>query len=307
MARKKRFFRRNHLHHVMFRGVNGRDVFLDDNDCVCFCLLLQAACEKHTFAVHGFCFMTNHIHLILEPLKESFQSGIHAFSFRYAQYFNHRHKRRGYLFQGRYKSILVEDETYLKRLIRYIHLNPVEANLVKHPEDFRWSSFRGYLGQDYYVWLTTNRILRRFGETRQAATQALVVYTHQKLEAESDLDIVLEGFRKGVLGSEDLHISERSIQNEDRPSLGLDLSLDETISHLCRHFEVTFEDLSGQSKSKHVVDARSVLAFLSRQTKAWSLEILSVALNKNSGTLSRLATRAEKMPELTSVIEKLMS
>ena len=90
MPRKKRITRQNHFHHIMFRGVNGENVFRDDRDRSRLCLLLQESCEKHHLQVHGFCFMSNHIHLILEPtdINSSLQSGIHAFAFRYAQYFN---------------------------------------------------------------------------------------------------------------------------------------------------------------------------------------------------------------------------
>lgn len=63
----------------MLRGINGQNIFLKNSDYVCFCLLLQEACERHSLVVHAFCFMTNHLHLVLEPLKDSFQEGIHSF------------------------------------------------------------------------------------------------------------------------------------------------------------------------------------------------------------------------------------
>jgi len=86
MARKKRFYRINSCHHVMLRGNGGQDLFLDDADRSRFCLLLQAAAEKYSFRVHSFCFMKNHVHLMLEPTERPLQDGVHSFSFRYAQY-----------------------------------------------------------------------------------------------------------------------------------------------------------------------------------------------------------------------------
>ena len=140
MARKIRFSRLGTCHHVMLRGNGGQDIFLDDVDRVRFCLLLQAASEKYGFSVHAFCFMSNHIHLILEPTERLLQEGVHSFSFRYAQYFNRRYQRKGYVYQGRFRSICIEEGIYFKRVVRYIHLNPVRAKLVDDPLHYLWSS-----------------------------------------------------------------------------------------------------------------------------------------------------------------------
>jgi putative transposase len=94
----------------MLRGIDGRAIFVDDRDRCSFALFLQEASELHKFRVHAFCLMSNHIHLLLEPLQEALGAGIHRFTMRYAQHFNRRHQKRGYVFQGRFRSILVEDD-----------------------------------------------------------------------------------------------------------------------------------------------------------------------------------------------------
>ena len=312
MPRKKRISRVNYLHHVMFRGVNGENVFYDDHDRIRFCLLLQEGCEKHSILVHGFCLMSNHIHLVLEPIKDSLQSGIHAFAFRYAQYFNRRHKRRGYLFQGRFKSILVEDGAYLKRLIRYIHLNPIEAKIVSRPEQYKWCSFRAYLGQEHYVWLQTDRVLSKFGKTREEAIKSLVTHTHQKIEAELDIKVISQAYRKGVFGSEELLTTIGKVDNKNNMVINIrastsTLELLDMVEYICQYFNITRNELSGQSKNKKHVDARSALALISRRTSLWSLENVSAILGKNSGTISRLATRAEQQPELLYKVSNMES
>ena len=167
MPRKKRIWQRHKCHHVMLRGIEGMSVFLDDADRRRFCLLLQEAAEQHGHRVHAFCLMTNHIHLILEPITaNALKDCVHAFAFRYAQYFNKRYKRKGYLYQGRFCSTLVQDGNYLRRLIRYIHLNPVEAGLVKKPEEYRWCSHNAYFGHAAYTWLEIDCVLTRFGKDR---------------------------------------------------------------------------------------------------------------------------------------------
>lgn len=293
MPRKRRYFRQNCFHHVMFRGVNGENIFLDNKDKAKFCLLLQESCEKHDLTIHGFCLMTNHIHLILLPKTEDYPAGIHAFAFRYAQYFNRRHKRRGYLFQSRYKSIIVEDGEYLKRLIRYVHLNPLEAGLAKRPQDYIWSSYRGYLEHDFYVWLETDPILRRFGATREMAIQQLIEFTHRKIEGPSDLELISKAFRKGTFGCEAFCI-EMNDKKESSENIGkTDMTLEDVLLLVCQQFQVTLDELQSSSKVRKVIAARSALALFTRKMKKWSLEDLSRLLNKNSGTISRLASRGE--------------
>ena len=301
MPRKKRYFRQNCFHHVMFRGVNGENIFWDNRDKTKFCLLLQEACEKHGVTIHGFCLMTNHIHLILMPEIESFQSGIHCFAFRYAQYFNRRHKRHGYLFQNRFKSIIVEDGMYLKRLIRYIHLNPLEAGLVTKPQDYIWSSYRAYLEQDFYTWLDTDSILKRFGVSREAAIQELIEFTHQKRESSSDLALISKAFRKGVFGGEEFCTANANAMYEENSlskNIKCDVTLENLLTNVCQKFEVSLEDLQSSSKEKKVVRARSMLAIITRKARKWPLEDLARLLNKNNGTISRLASQAEKQLDL---------
>jgi putative transposase len=304
MPRKIRICFQNFIHHIMFRGVNGDNIFFDDRDRVRFCLLLQEASESHGFVIHGFCLMTNHVHLLLEPLRNSLEKGIHAFSFRYAQFFNRRHKRRGYLFQGRYKSILVEDGDYIKRVIRYIHLNPVEANIVQMPENYRWSSYRGYIGLDEYIWLQTERVLRQFDLSEQNAVNSFMEYTRNRLDNQLSLGDISKAFRYGVFGLENkkTDINQKKIESENHIPEEVK-SLEDLTKYVCKYFNVGIEELKSSSKLKRVIDARSVLAFIARSTKQWSIEQLAKSLNKNSGTLSRLASRVENQPELISLIK----
>ena len=130
MARKPRIHLPDGLYHVIFRGNGGQDVFLTDADYRRFYLLLQEGTFRFGYRVHAFCLMTNHIHLALQvgeiPLSRSMQN----LSFRYTRWLNWREQRTGHLFQGRYKAVLVDGDSYLLELVRYIHLNPVRAGMV---------------------------------------------------------------------------------------------------------------------------------------------------------------------------------
>ena len=98
MARKLRFCKLHSRYHIMLRGVSAQNIFVDDFDRTRLCLFLQADIEKHGFLIHAFCFMQNHLHFIFEPKQSPLYECVHAFASRYAQYFNRRHGRQGYLF-----------------------------------------------------------------------------------------------------------------------------------------------------------------------------------------------------------------
>ena len=123
MARKPRIHYPGAFYHVILRGNDGQDIFYTKIDRSRFCELLQEGIERYEHRIHGFCLMSNHLHLIVQagdiPLSRILQN----VSFRYTRYINKKKKRIGHLFQGRYKAILIDADSYLLELVRYIHLN----------------------------------------------------------------------------------------------------------------------------------------------------------------------------------------
>lgn len=120
--------------------------------------------EKFGVRFHAYCLMPNHYHLLVETLFGRLSRALHLINTAYTVYLNKKHSRCGHLFQGRFKSILVEAETYAWELSRYIHLNPVRAGIVGQPEEFPWSSYREYLGmRRAFPWLVTSLISRGSG------------------------------------------------------------------------------------------------------------------------------------------------
>jgi putative transposase len=136
MARRPRFHTPSSTYHIMLRGNNGQDIFFSKSDRIRMCLLLQQCSERFDHQIEAFCLMTNHIHLAVRVSNTSISKFGHYLAFRYARYINKKYNRIGHLFQGRFKSVLVDDATYIKELVRYIHLNPVRAHLVSYPEQY---------------------------------------------------------------------------------------------------------------------------------------------------------------------------
>ena len=160
------------LYHVTSRGNRRNPIFRDDGDRRAWLEILGRVCERHHFVIHSFCQMTNHYHLLVETVEANLSQGMRQLNGVYTQHFNWRHSLVGHLFQGRYKAILVQKESYLLELSRYIVLNPLRAKLVSSLDDWRWSShyFAGQEGPP--SWLECDWLLSRFGNARSAAVSA---------------------------------------------------------------------------------------------------------------------------------------
>jgi REP element-mobilizing transposase RayT len=171
MARKPRLHVPGGLYHVMLRGNAGQALFVDDEDCYHLYLLIQQGVERYGHRIHGFCCMTNHIHLAIQVAEEPLSRIMQNLSFRFTRWYNKRQIRTGHLFQGRYKAIVVDADPYLLALVRYIHLNPVRAGLVKNAKEYAWSGHRAYLGIDTLPWLETGWVLGQFAKPLKTARQ----------------------------------------------------------------------------------------------------------------------------------------
>lgn len=145
MGRNKRIWYEGAIYHIFNRGNNKQNIFRDAKDHRIFLLKLNYSIEEHGIKIHAFCLMPNHYHLLLQTSDINISKTMHKFLTNYSKYYNHRYNFSGHLFQGRYKSILVEKDSYLLEVSRYIHLNPVDAKLVTRPEQYLYSSLKYYI------------------------------------------------------------------------------------------------------------------------------------------------------------------
>lgn len=161
------------LYHVTSRGDRQQSIYLDDSDRRAWQAALGLVCKRHNFVIHSFCQMGNHFHLLIETVDANLSRGMRQLNGAYTQHFNRRHRMVGHLFQGRYKAILVQKESYLLELCRYIALNPVRANIAKSPDDWQWSSHHFLVNSTSPpLWLEHDQLLARFGNTRDSAMSA---------------------------------------------------------------------------------------------------------------------------------------
>jgi len=203
------------FYHIIQRGNERGKIFTSDSDRERFLNYLEDLNIRYRIIFHTYCLMDNHYHLLIETPEANLIKAMHSLSTSYTTYFNKRNKRSGHLFQGRYKSILIQADEYLHHLSRYIHLNPVRANLVRDPEEYRWSSYGFFISKvKTPTWLKTDFILCCFDKDTQ---KARALYKHFVLEGIGQQpSIIRENTKAGfILGNNDfIHwVKETFIQH----------------------------------------------------------------------------------------------
>ena len=173
MSRPLRIEFAHGLYHVTSRGDGREDIYLDDSDRELFLEVLSETVDRFNWVIHAYCLMDNHYHLLVETPDGNLSKGMRQLNGVYTQRFNRKRKRVGHVFQGRYKAVIVQKDSYLLELARYIVLNPVRAEMVRSARDWPWSSYRATAdlapGPE---WLTTTSILSAFGQRRAQAMTA---------------------------------------------------------------------------------------------------------------------------------------
>lgn len=162
MPRAPRIWFPGAIYHIIQRGNDQQNIFRKDGDRIWFLKTVKKVKKEMLFKVFLYVLMDNHYHMTIEASGNHISEIMHSINSTYAIRFNKKYKRKGHLFQGRFKGILVDRDTYLLELSRYIHLNPVKAGVVNNPEDYKWSSYGYYIGKEKDSLVDTELVLSQF-------------------------------------------------------------------------------------------------------------------------------------------------
>lgn len=299
MARKPRLHLEGGVYHVVLRGNGGRDIFFSIEDRRFFYGLIAEGCRRFGCRVHGFCLMSNHVHLIVEVGATPLSRPMQNLCFRYGRWINRREGRSGHVFQGRFRALLVEADSYLLELVRYVHLNPVRAALVEAAEDYPWSGHRAYLGLENLPWLTTDRVLSHFDRREAAARAHYRAFVrggsaagHQDAFHPSADDSRVLGsaaFVASVLGASVGQGPRRGQGPGQGPSLAA------IVDHVCARYGLGAEELAGPGRRRLCAEARGVIGHLARGSAAASLSEVARRFNRDLTTMSRAVRRVEEL------------
>ncbi len=202
MPRVSRIVASSGIYHVMLRGNEQRDIFIDDEDRTRFIGTLKDKLKEGHFKLYAYCLMDNHIHMLISESDKKISNFIRRITVSYAYYFNKKYKRIGHLFQDRFKSEPIETDAYLLAAVRYAHKNPVKAGIVMNEADYRWSSYNYYIGnKDFPHLVEKDVVLGIFSEDSKKAQDLFVQYSQEDIadvlmdvvEIESDNEKTIKG------------------------------------------------------------------------------------------------------------------
>ncbi len=184
------------IYHIMLRGANRKDIFHDDKDRIRYLNTMNKYKNGGAFKVYGWCLMNNHIHLLLQEGKATTADILKRIGVSFVGYYNRKYNATGHLFQDRYQSEAVEDDSYLLTVVRYIHQNPVKAGIVQRPEDWPWSSCSGYYGRNIFPpgLLDRELVLDMFSQSLHPVSTAIEWFKAFN-ETEND-DACLDNFER---------------------------------------------------------------------------------------------------------------
>lgn len=297
MARRPRIELEGGLYHVIVRGNDRQDIFHGDEDHEKFLSLLAKVKSKLGFYVYAYCLMTNHIHLLIERRSETVGRTMQRLLTGYSQYYNRRYHKIGHLFQGRHKSILCQSDPYLAKLIRYVHLNPVRAQMVYSPDQYPYCSHRAYLGIEPAGVVDIDPVLRRFGPIKKRAHERYAVFMLEGAKnAEEDVsryyvdtelsdDKEFDDASIHLMGEVDKWASKHKIQLEFNAELLL-ASIEEI-------FEMSRENFFGSGKNSLIITAKEVFIVIGRESGATVTE-LSKLLSIDTSNTSRRCDSAKR-------------
>lgn len=224
-------------YHIILRGNEKKNIFLDSKDKERFLETLGKVKEKYNFLIYAYCLMSNHLHLIIYDNGNDISLIMKSLNVSYAIYFNRKYKRVGHLFQDRYKSEIVDNDRYLLELSKYIHNNPVKAGIVQEALQYRWSSFKQYVDRDVKDnLLSTGKILGLVSNKESVAQREYYKYVCNSEENPKFTS------KKGFISAEE----------ENRDYLSLINDAKEKINQMAYSQGLTVEELISNRKHRDV-------------------------------------------------------
>ncbi len=301
MARRPRLFAPGLLYHVMVRGNQRRKTFLNDGDYQAYLTRLSQYRRRYDYTIHAYCLMPNHVHLLVESSRQPLAKFMQGLQQSYSQYFNLRHRKSGHVFQGRYKAIVCQQDEYLLQLIRYIHLNPVRAGMVKRPEQYDYSGHGVYLAGKASEAIEPQKVLAVMGG--KARYRAFIADGMADGHKEEFYDVEDQRF----LGAEGF--GEKLQDQHEEPRKERRRPLDKVVGEFSHAMGIAASALRSADRSWAVSRSRTTVAYLLVRRRGYPLGEVAKYFNRDSATvgtlIGRLAQRIVEDAALEREIDRL--
>ncbi|UFS70498.1 transposase [Geomonas sp. RF6] len=296
------------LYHVTSRGNERKKIFFTKRDYEKFREYLLEAKKKFGFILHCYVLMSNHYHLLIETPRMNLQRVMHYLNGSYSVYTNTKRKRSGHLFQGRYKSIVIDKDSYLAELSRYIHLNPVRAKIVVRPEDYPYSSYHAYVSDITDGMVSSRSILATFGADVSQAKSAYRAFVEVVI-AEGTESPLEKAYPGGILGDEAFvadvlsNVDSNRLDDEEvahRKALSQTMHVEMTLGRLCQHFGCALDEV----KRKGDIRRKLCVYVLKKHCGATNKHISEVLSLRTSSSAAKIHQRLIKELECNDGLKR---
>jgi REP element-mobilizing transposase RayT len=306
MARRPRIEYEGAFYHVICRGNQRQKIFKDIEDFTRYLELLGRYKNQYKYFLYSYVLMNNHVHLLIETQIVPLSKILQGINQSYTQYFNRKHRTVGHLFQGRYKAILCDRDAYLLALIKYIHLNPVRAKIVKTPDEYAWSGHRNYIQKTEGKGLTdTDQVLRMFSENKSSARRLYKAYmgfpaSVKKKDIYSTID-------QRILGDENFldKIREHYDAEKIEGKRTKEYTLKEIARGVEKAFAVSLEEIRGKKKDRKILKGRQLLSGIAKEYGYRGKEIAEYMQKDDSVITRYLREKVGLKESINKVMEEL--
>lgn len=275
------------INHVMMRGNRKANIFFKEDDYQFFCSRLKSATDRFACSVHLFCLMTNHVHIVIETSHISLSKIMQSINASYAGYIHRELEAKGTLYEDRYKAKEVTDDRYMIELCHYVHKNPVEAGIVKHINDYPWSSHFAYINKSKWPWLETQHVLSLLKKHVKSATP----YDSFMHERDSCYESIYTGYdRDGFLiNNEDL-TTKRKKRKSERLMLS-HLSVEDFLNIVCDEMQLSKTKVISSSRNSSLLLARSLVVHFAHNFGSIPLYQIAPVLNRSPDGLTKTMSK----------------
>lgn len=323
MPRQSRIDAPGALHHVIIRGIERRMIFRDNKDREDFLDRLGGLLLEYSTPCYGWAMLSNHGHFLLRTGEIPIAGVMRRLLTGYAMTFNRRHRRHGYLFQNRYKSILCEEDAYLQELVRYIHLNPLRAGIVKDLKElgsYRYSGHSVLMGKQKRPWQDREYVLSHFAQTEREAKTRYLSFVSKGVGEGRKPELVGGGLLRSVggwKGLKELRGSGQRVKADERILGGSEfvervlreageqwerraflkqrgVDLNGLIERVSGHFGLEAEELKSGSRTRRISKARAILCYVAGKELGQTCAFLAKELGISPSAVSKSMVRGRR-------------
>lgn len=292
MARRPRVHYPGALYHVISRGNQRQQIYRDNSDYQRFETLLSEVVKRHSLTLYAYVLMSNHFHLLLEVGRSPLSKAMQVLLYRYTRRYNQRYRKSGHLFQGRYTAILCDRDNYLMELIRYLHLNPVRAGIVKEPGRYRWSSDEAYVRGKSTGGIAVEEGLKLWGSQRGAAVKSYQRFVRDGLGV-GHQEEYYKVKEQRYLGDDNFVEAVCRSVDEQEESYPVRITMEEIVEGLAKETGASVREILGKGRGRKASGVRAQAAYVGREVGGMSLTKMAKHLGRDLSTVSLAVKKLE--------------